>query len=100
MSNTAVIIFLLVARAQETNFPLFGSEFSKEWKEKSRFLVTNQKTLSQLSYGKSNSHVGQLTEQTGRLKNQAWKWARLGSQGEGHSTGATGEHAAILQDPL
>lgn len=67
---------------------------------KIKVLGYKSKTLSQLSYGKSNSHVGQLTELTGRLKNQAWKWARLGSQGEGHSTGAIGEHAAILQDPL
>lgn len=75
MSDTAAIIFLPVARAQEINCPLFVSGFSKEWKEKIKALGDKSKTLSRLFYGKSHSHVGQLTELTGRLKNQAWKWA-------------------------
>lgn len=42
---------------------------------KIKTLGYKSKTLSWLSYGKSHSHVGELTELTGRLKTQAWKWA-------------------------
>lgn len=42
---------------------------------KIKALGYKSKTLSWLSYGKSHSHVGQLTELRGRLKTQAWKRA-------------------------